>query len=245
MINQERPMDQLSWVFLFTLNQASQRFMYNLIYCYDAYCAWCYGFSPVMSRFAKDYAKFLSVEVLSGGMIIHQKPLPISVTAKYIRSEYKAVEERTGIRFGEDYLWHVFNPQQSDWFPDSEKPAIAMCIFKELFPDQQPFFAADLQFALHYEGRDLCDDEAYRQLLEKYQIPVDDFYRKLHLEEYRQKALEEFSLVKKLKVSGFPTVLLQESDAKFYLLAEGYTNYDTLKKVTDQVLRQITASSGF
>ncbi len=26
-----------------------------LIYCYDAYCGWCYGFSKVISRIEEEY----------------------------------------------------------------------------------------------------------------------------------------------------------------------------------------------
>ena len=150
-----------------------------LIYCYDAYCGWCYGFSPVVNQIADEYKDKIHTEVLSGGMILTEQPVHISTTAGYIKDAYLRVEEVTGIKFGEDYLWHIRNPDDSDWFPSSEKPAIALSIFKEIYPDQQVQFATDLQYSLHYEGRDLTDDEAYRHLLEKYQIDAEIFYTKL------------------------------------------------------------------
>ncbi|MBS1564934.1 MAG: DsbA family protein [Bacteroidetes bacterium] len=210
----------------------------TVIYCYDAWCGWCYGFSPVIKRLADEYGDRIPFEVLSGGMIMPEEPRHISVTAGYIKQAYKVVEEHTGVRFGSDYLWHINNPEMSDWFPSSEKPAIALCVFKEIQPDQQVSFAADLQFALHAEGRDLTDDEAYRHLLKKYKINPEDFYAKLHSNEYREKAHYEFSLVKQLQVTGFPAVLLQASESKFYLLARGYTGYDALKERLDKVLEE-------
>lgn len=210
-----------------------------IYYCYDAYCGWCYGFSPVMKRIAEEYAATLTFEVLSGGMIITEEPRPIGVMAKYIQTAYKTVEERTGIKFGQDFLWHIFNPNDSDWFPGSEKPAIAMCVFKEYYPDQQVAFASDLQYSLNYEGRDLTDDEAYRHLLEKYQIPAEEFYTKLHSEDYKQKAYYEFQLCKQLQVTGFPAVLMQVNESKFYLLARGYTPYEQLKETIENVLKEI------
>ena len=45
-----------------------------LIYCYDAYCGWCYGFSPVVKKIADNYKSRLHIEVLSGGMIINDEP---------------------------------------------------------------------------------------------------------------------------------------------------------------------------
>ena len=209
-----------------------------IIYCYDAWCGWCYGFSPVMKRIAEEYGDKLSFEVLSGGMIIMDKPRPVSAMAGYIQKAYKVVEERTGIQFGEDFLWHIFNPDKSDWFPDSEKSAIAMCVFKEYHPDKQVAFASDLQYALNYEGRDLTDDEAYRHLLEKYQVPAEEFYSKLKDETYKEKAQYEFALCRQLQVTGFPAVLIQISETKFWVLAKGYTDYDTLKQRLESVLAE-------
>ncbi|MBS1917978.1 MAG: DsbA family protein [Bacteroidetes bacterium] len=215
---------------------------HTLIYCYDAYCGWCYGFSPVIKRIAEEYKHYFTFEVLSGGMIITEEQVPISASAAYIQKAYKTVEEHTGIKFGEDFLWHIFNPDKSDWFLSSEKPAIAMCVFKEYYPLLQVQFASDLQYALKYEGRDLCDDEAYRHLLEKYHIPAEAFYKKLHGKEYKEKAYYEFALVKQLQVTGFPALLLQVNESKFFLLAKGFTDYDTLKTRIDKVLVEIASA---
>jgi putative protein-disulfide isomerase len=213
-----------------------------IYYCYDAYCGWCYGFSPVIKQITEEYKDKLFFEVLSGGMIPAENPQPISTTAGYISKAYKTVEEMTGIQFGSDYLWHINNPEESDWFPHSEKAAIALCIFKEIYPELQVAFAADLQYALHYEGRDLTDNEAYRHLLEKYSINADDFYDKLKSEEYKEKALYEFTLCKQLQVTGFPAVLLQAGETKFYLVARGYTSYENIKARIDNILTEMAGT---
>lgn len=212
-------------------------------YCYDAYCGWCYGFSPVIKKIATTFKDKLSFEVLSGGMIPKENARPISAIAGYISEAYHRVEETTGIKFGEDYLWHIFNPDKSDWYQHSEKSASALCIVKEIQPEQQVAFAADLQYALHYEGRDLTDDEAYRHLLEKYDIPEEDFYTKLNSEEYKEKAHYEFALCKQLQATSFPQVLMQVADRKFYLLAKGFTDYETLKKRIQTVLAETQITS--
>lgn len=179
-----------------------------------------------------------SFEVLSGGMILTDEPVPIAATADFIESEYPRIEKVSGIKFGEDYLWHIKHPQASDWFPDSEKPAIALCVFKDYYPDQQVSFAADLQYALHFEGRDLTDNEAYRLLLDKYNIPAFEFYEKLEDEEYKEQAHYEFQLCKQLKVSGFPALFIQLSESKFHLLANGFTEFNTLKERIEKVLEE-------
>ena len=210
-----------------------------IIYCYDAYCSWCYGFSAVISKIEHEYRSRIDFEVLSGGMILPATPKHISVIAEHMKKIDKEVELLTGISFGNDYTWHLNNPESSDWYPNSEKPAIAMCVFKSFYPMLAVQFAADLQYALHFEGRDLCDDEAYRHLLEKYNIPPPLFYQKLHSEEFKGQAYEEFALCKQLGVKGFPAVFIQITENKIHVLAEGFTNYDTIKSRVEAVTRDI------
>lgn len=212
----------------------------QLIYCYDAYCGWCYGFSPVMLKIAEEYKDILTVDVLSGGMIRPEKKVHIEKSAAYILGAYKNVEDLTGIKFGEDYLWHLNHPEESDWYPDSEKPAIAMCIFKEYYPERAVEFAGDLLVALHFEGRDLTDDEAYRHLLEKYSIQPETFYEKLASKEYKELARYEFSLMPQLQVTGYPCVFLQTGELKFQMVARGFTDHDTLKGRIEKALKEIT-----
>lgn len=215
----------------------------TLIYCYDAYCGWCYGFSENIKKLAAGYKQIIPFEVLSGGMLLNEKPVPISATAAFIRDAYKTVEEYTGVKFGPDFLWHIYHPEDSDWFPSSEKPAIALCIFKEYYPELQVEFAADLQYALNFEGRDLCDNEAYRHLLEKYEIDPDDFYKKLGSEDYKEKAYYEFALCKQLQVTGYPCVFLQVSEQKLYMLGKGYTAYEDLEARLQRILKELAAAN--
>lgn len=211
----------------------------NLIYCYDAWCGWCYGFSPVMKEIEKEFKGQFHIEVLSGGMILPEEPRSISIMAPYIQKAYKTVEEYSGIQFGEDFLWHIFNHEKSDWFPDSEKAAIALSIIKEYKPEEAVSFASDLQYALNFEGRDLTDDEAYRHLLPKYGIDAETFYTDLHSEKFKEKAHYDFALVQQLKVDSFPQLLLQTAPDKFYLVAKGYTDYETVKGRLENILKEL------
>ena len=214
-----------------------------IYYCYDAYCGWCYGFSPVISQAAETYRGRIDFETLSGGMIPRESARHISHIAAYIKDAYKIVEDTTGVSFGEDYLWHIRNPDLSDWFPHSEKAAVALIIFKEYLPERSVECAAELQKALHVEGRDLTDDEAYRHLLEPWGIPADEFYAKLKDDTYLEKARYEMELVRQLRVNSFPAVLMQTGELKFYLVSKGYTDLETLTLRIENIIRETEAPS--
>lgn len=210
----------------------------QVIYCYDAYCGWCFGFSPVIKKLYEEYKTVLHFDVLSGGMILPEKPVHITATASFIEKEYHNVEETTGVKFGEDYLWHIKNPSDSDWFPNSEKPSVALCIFKEIYPEKAVTFATEIEEALFIDGRDLTDDNAYLHILEKHSVRPEAFFEKLHNPVYIEMANYEFALVKQLQVSGYPTVFVQTGDTKFVMIARGYTDYETLKLRLDAVISE-------
>lgn len=206
----------------------------RIIYCYDAYCGWCYGFSPVIKTIYEKYKDQFEFETISGGMIPVESTQHIGVISNYILDAYKTVENMTGVKFGEDYLWHIKNPDQSDWHPNSEMAAIAMAIFRDIYPDRTIEFAADLQYSLYEEGRDLTDPEAYRHLLIKYKIDADQFYANLKSDEYKDKAYYDFTLIKQLKVNGFPTAFLQVDETKLYMITRGYSDLASIeKRITD------------
>jgi len=210
-----------------------------LYYCYDAYCGWCYGFSTVMVKIEEEFRDRVQFEVLSGGMMPVENAKHISSISGYIKSAYKRVEELSGVKFGSDFLWHINNPDESDWHLHSEKSAIALCVLKEELPDKQVQLAADLQYALNFEGRDLTDDEAYRHLLEKYSIEPEAFYQKLRSEVYVEKAHYEFALCRQLQVTAFPAVLVQANENKFYLLARGFTTHEDVSERLVKILDEI------
>jgi putative protein-disulfide isomerase len=211
-----------------------------LIYCYDAYCGWCYGFSSVIKKIAEDYADKLQFEVVSGGMISAENPVPIKAIAGYIASAYKQVEATTGCRFGDDFLWHIMNPDESDWYIHSEKAAIALCIIKQMMPERGLAFATDLQYALNFEGRDLTDNEAYRHLAITYNISTELFFKALKDESFRQMAAEEFEMVRKLGVSGFPALLLQIPEGKTFWISNGFTPYHQVSERIQKILSPLT-----
>jgi putative protein-disulfide isomerase len=210
-----------------------------LIYCYDAYCGWCYGFSPVIKQLSVRFPD-LPIEVVSGGMILPETPVPISHTASYIREALPRVEAMTGVQFGPDYRWHIENPELSDWFPHSLKPAISLAVFRSFYPNRQVEWAADMQLSLFMEGRDLTDDEAYRHLLDKYELPTNQFYENLHSSHFRQEAEEDFATCRKLQVTGYPCIFLQHSEVSFSLLARGFTNASTLSERLVSALNKST-----
>jgi putative protein-disulfide isomerase len=210
----------------------------RIIYVYDALCGWCYGFSKVIHACYENHRDKFDFEVLSGGMMIGERTGPIDQIAPYIKTAYKTVEETTGIKFGEPYLKHI---QDGMMILNSEKPSIALSVFKSYFPEKAVAFAHDLQDSHYFEGHDYNDDHLYRYLAVNYGIDPDEFNQKMSQEAFKEAAYYDFALAKQLSVTSYPAVLIQAAEDSFYLIAKGYTDLDTLEERIVNVLKELAA----
>jgi putative protein-disulfide isomerase len=208
----------------------------SIIYVYDAICGWCYGFSPVMKSLFETYTDNFDFEVLSGGMMMGEREGTINDVAPYIKTAYKDVENTSGVVFGEAFLAEL---QKGDLFLSSEKPAIALSVFKSYFPEKAILFVHDLQSAIYINGLDLSKDDSYVYLAEKYQIPVDEFIKKLTQEEFKQAAYYDFALARQLQVTGYPAAFIRTGELKFYMIAKGYASLETMELRVQNVLKEM------
>lgn len=207
----------------------------KIIYVYDAFCGWCYGFSRVIKECYENHKNDFEFEVISGGMMTGEKAGPVNQVAPFIKTSYHAVEEVTGIKFGDAYLRHL---EEGAFILDSVPPSIALSVLKSLKPDLSIPFIHDLQQSIYFEGKDPNDSSLYRYLAVNFGIDPDDFERKMGEDKFREAAYYDFALAKQLKVESFPAVLMQMSETSFYLIARGYTDTDTLELRINNVLKE-------
>lgn len=211
---------------------------FSFIYVYDALCGWCYGFSPVIKQIYEKHKDDLDFEVISGGMILGDRQGPISQVRDLIKSHYPHVEQTAGVIFGEPFL-NVL--EVGEQYQSSEKPAIALAVFKSYFPDRAILFSKDMQEAIYQFGKDLNHDQNYLPLVAAYHINPDEFLEKLNSEEFKQAAYYDFALAKQLQVTGYPAAFIKTSDNNFYMIAKGYTDLATMELRIENVLKQVTA----
>lgn len=206
----------------------------KLIYIYDPICGWCYGFTPVIQQLQQQYGKEMEFEILSGGMLLSANHRPASAMYAYISEAHKRVEETTGIAFGPAFLEEYL---QTDDIMDSEKPSVALSVFKHYQPENAISFAHDMQVALNYEGKSLNDDQTYRQLAEKYQLPVQEFLDNMQQDSFRYATQQEFQQVQQWGITGFPVAIL-DTGSQLYMIAQGFTPLERLQEVITEIKSQ-------
>lgn len=208
----------------------------SLIYVYDALCGWCYGFSEVMKSIYEQYQNDFDFEVISGGMILGERAGTLSESRALIESHYPTVEEMTGVKFGEPFLAAL---TEGTRYFSSEKPSIALSVFKSYLPEKAILFAHALQKAIYFDGIDLEQDENYLPLIQPFAIPEVQFLEKLKSEEFKQAAYYDFALARQLQVTGYPAVFIKSGDRNFYMIAKGYATLETMQLRISNVLKEI------
>lgn len=208
----------------------------KIIYVYDAICAWCYGFSPVMLGIYENFSHEFEFEVLSGGMILGDRVNPAGEEPAVNSGLYKMVEETTGINFGLPFL---HNLESGNMVFNSEIPAIALSVFKSIAPSKAVEFVHHIQNSIYFDGKDPADPELYRYLAVNYSIDPDEFESKMQDPLFKDSAHYDFALTRQLQVHSYPAAFIQQSESKFYLIAKGYADYETMELRINNVKMEI------
>jgi len=205
----------------------------KILYVYDPLCGWCYGFSPVMTKIYEKHKNNVRFEVISGGMVTGNRIGPIGEVAGYIGEAYKTVEQKTGTKFGTDFLEGTLKEGKANF--TSIPPSIALTIFKEYKPEEAILFASDIQKGIYYEGKEPEMEKWYADLAARYGIKEDVFLAKFEESDYLVKARSDFKRAQELGVRGFPSVFI-ERNGEVTMISSGYSDFDNLDKKISQYL---------
>ncbi|MFG1793600.1 DsbA family protein [Nocardia sp. NPDC049149] len=174
-----------------------------LIYAFDAYCGWCYGFTPWLRRAVAD-RPHLAVEVVSGGLFTGSRRVPIR-ELRHIPTARHRVTAHTGAVFGPAFLTLL---EQGDFVMDSEDAAAGLAGLRDLAPAKVLDLASAMSYAFYHDGRGLSDPDTYRAIAEQYDLDGDTAAAALTDPVRHQQARREFTQSRILGVESYPTLLL-------------------------------------
>ena len=197
----------------------------ELIYVYDALCGWCYGFSPVITRLKQELDQQLDFLVLSGGMVRGDNIALVSSMYDFLKKTSEEVESATGVSFGSDFLNGVL--EDPDAILNSEPAALAMAAFRLEKKDQAVDYAAAIQKAIYFDGMHTDDMGGLARLAERFGISKDWFDKTITDSEVLQIVENEFNMIAKMGVKGFPTLMLRKGE-DMEVISRGYKSYQQI-----------------
>lgn len=215
----------------------------TLFYVSDAYCCWCYGFSPVVNRIAGEYQDSIDIEVHNGRMVGMN-----ATTASFFRfvpdplAIHRRVAAYSGQSFGDKYLHHISVHQKSSLRMDSEVPARAMLVIEHCKPGSKLRAMSLIQQAYYVEAMDLVDYSSYRPVCEELEVSFADFVKRMNSAEAKDMVLREQLMVASLGVCAFPALVLHTSEGRRYDIARGFMKYAQVDQKLKSALAECCSS---
>ncbi len=213
----------------------------EILYFFDVLCGWCYGFSPVIKTFEEKHKDKIRFHVFSGGMMTGDRMGPLDQVAPYVKAgAYKDVEQRTGVKFGEQFKTEVMEPGTAIF--SSLEPAIVLGTFKSFESGFDIPFASAMQHAVYYDGVLPTKMEDFIPYAEPFGIDLQEFKYRLSQPAYHDKAYDDFKICQQFGIQGFPTTVLVYGD-KYYMLSHGYVDLNSLETRMESIIAAADANA--
>jgi putative protein-disulfide isomerase len=205
----------------------------KLVYAFDAYCGWSYGFAPTLAEFARRHPG-LEIEVVSGGLFTGPRRVPIRKFG-YVQGANAKISEQTGVDFGPGYERLIAD---GSFVMDSEAAARGVAALRQAAPDRIVELAGAMQHAFYVDGLSLSDPATYRTIAEAAGLDPEAVVAAFTGPDAAAAAQADFARSAGLGVDSFPT-LLAVAGERPKVLAVGHATVDQLDRRLDAL---VTAS---
>ncbi|ONI80109.1 DsbA family protein [Saccharothrix sp. ALI-22-I] len=196
----------------------------KLVYVFDAYCGWSYGFTPTMRQIAARHPD-LPVEVVSGGLFTGARRKPISAFG-YVQGANAKISELTGAVFGDGYEKLIAD---GAFVMDSETAARGMAALRQAAPERSVDLAAALQDSFYRDGLSLSDPDTYRKIARDHGLDGNRVAAAFTAPQARDAAADDFDRAARLGVNAYPTLLAVIGD-RVVPLARGHSSTDEVEQ---------------
>ncbi|MFJ7954273.1 DsbA family protein [Lysinibacillus sp. NPDC096418] len=204
----------------------------SLVYVWDAYCGWCYGFSKSIRTLHENHPE-LPLTLVSGGLFVGHRSLPIK-EYPHIPEANKRISQLTGVVYGEAYQELLAN---GSFVMDSEVAAIGFSALRSIAPERAVYFASSMQHAFYYEGKSLSAVETYREIAIAHNLNPDLVIERTKEKDIINDAYADFTKVHQLNVNSYPTLLLKKGD-EYISLGGGAMTAEKLEARLKEILEK-------
>ncbi|WP_330333797.1 DsbA family protein [Streptomyces sp. NBC_00536] len=212
----------------------------KLVYVFDAYCGWSYGFAPTLAEVTRRHPE-LPVEVVSGGLFTGPRAVPIREFG-YVQGANAKISELTGAGFGAGYERLIAD---GSFVMDSLDAARGMAALRQAAPERAAELATAVQAAFYQDGLSLSDPETFARIAAAVGLDALEVGSALAAPAASLAAEADFRRAATLGANAYPTLLVQDGD-RTAVLAVGHAHPDTIDTLLEQFgsARTRSAASG-
>lgn len=195
----------------------------QLIYILDPMCSWCWGFNPILQQMLKQaQAAGVNVTLRVGGLRTGQQAVLDETKRAYILQHWRTVAKTTGQSFNFD------KALPSGFLYDTEPACRALVVARGLDASLVFAFLDRLQHAFYQDAQDITQPSVLRDLAVQAGYAKEAFSDGFDSQESQIATQADFTWVRNLAISGFPSVLAEQQQ-QYALITNGYQPYTALE----------------
>jgi putative protein-disulfide isomerase len=195
----------------------------RLVYVFDAYCGWSYGFSPALARIVARHRE-IQVDVVSGGLFTGPRRVAVR-ELDFLPTANARITTLTGVRFGDGYARTVAD---GTFVMDSEAAARGMAALREAAPQRAVELAVALQRAFFVHGHSLSIPATYRMIAEARGLDAEAVVSTFRSPAAPITAEADFRRAAGLGVDAYPTLLALDG-GRVVPLARGHATVEEIE----------------
>ena len=196
----------------------------EIFYVGDPMCSWCWGISPqinALQRYAaQEHIKFNLIMggLRPGGGQEWNKPF-----RDYLKHHWQEVHKKSGQPFD----LSLFEKEKFNY--DTEPACRAVITVRTIAPEKTLAFYEFVQYYFYALSGDPKQLDFYEIICKKLDIDFKVFSDQFTSNTLKLATQSDFRKSRELGIRGFPSVVYRKKD-KLYTIANGYTEFETLKK---------------
>ncbi|SHN84604.1 Predicted dithiol-disulfide isomerase, DsbA family [Paenibacillus sp. ov031] len=183
----------------------------TMYYVTDPICSHCWALEPVLNRFVEEYDHYFKTETLMGGLLPSwhgfsdggngiQKPSDVA-------EHWKEVGEHSRMPI-DGSLWY------SDPILSSYPPSRVFKVIQQNHAGKEIDFLRNAREAVFAFNRNIGQDDVLIEIVNKTGLHGKDIVEKASEQSAQDLLEEDFDMVAKLGVRGFPTIILMNEENK-------------------------------
>lgn len=206
-----------------------------IVYVTDAMCAWCYGGNERVLNVQKHFQNKTDFAVISSGFAANENAGTLNTLLPYLIADYKLVESKTGVTFGEDFLNGLFKDDTT--ILDSRNCAVALYIFSLYYPEKSLEFMQCMQRSIFYDGLYPQSKELFDLCALQFDLKPEDFEKKMQQDLNIKSAEAQFIVAEDLNADILPAIFLQ-MDGEILLVSKGFATEDAIIDTIEKYLKK-------
>ncbi len=167
-------------------------------------CSWCWAFKPTWDRVKEALLGQIKVNYLLGGLAPESNQLMPIKTRKYVKGNWKRIQEMIpDTRFNYDF-WTSCEPRRSTY------PACrAVICAKTQHPDFENLMIYGIQKSYYLEAQNPSNDDVLINIAESLGLDTDKFRIDLKSSQVNEILLDEIKLTKSMAINSMPSLALK------------------------------------